>query len=42
MVNGCWVLSLSWTSTVLTAFVDAAMYTIRGRERSGLARTRGW
>jgi len=38
---GCWVLSFYWTSVKLTAFVDPAMYIIRGRERSGLART-GW
>jgi len=35
------MLSLSWTSAELTAFVDAAMYIIRGRERFGLVRTGG-
>jgi len=39
---GCWVLSFSWTSAELTTFVDATMYIMRGRERSGLARTGGW
>ena len=35
---GYWVLSLSWTSAELTAFV---VYIIRGRERFGLVRTGG-
>jgi len=38
---GCWLLSFSWTSAELTAFVDAAIYITRGRLRSGLARTGG-
>jgi len=38
---GCWVLSLSWTSAELMAFVDAAMYITSGRERSGLVRIGG-
>jgi len=38
---GCWVLSFSWKSAELTAFVDAAMYITRGRWRSGLVRIEG-
>jgi len=38
---GCWVLSLSWTSAELMAFLDAAMYITSGRERSGLVKIGG-
>jgi len=38
---GCWVLSFSWTSAELTAFAEAIMYIIRGREGSSLAKTGG-
>ena len=38
---GCWVLSFSWTNVELTTFVDANMYIMRGRLRSGFVRTGG-
>jgi len=38
---GCWVSSFSWTSAELTMFVNADMYIMRGRLRSGFVRTRG-